>query len=215
MKNALIIFCILLLTSLVTFAQNAPDKERAIRIVTNDGKEYSGRIISEDSSKIIVEDADVNITVLRSNIASIQYFTNVKSLDYRNHSFMYLGVTVLQPGGLNIVAGKDFGKLGIRVAAGFLGKLTGAQVNFLFNISRSKSFNHHFSLGGGVLSGEFDLKDQYSYSNKERVSFPYVGAFYDLNFGGFFLETGLMLTAEKRIPDPQLALQLGYIYEFR
>lgn len=215
MKNTLIICCVFLLASLVTFAQENQDKERAARIVTRDGKEYSGKIISEDSSKIIVEDGDVRITVLRTNITSIQYFSSVKSLDYRNHSFAFLGVTLLQPGGLNIVAGKDFGKLGLRVSAGFLREITGVQANFLFNISRSKSFNHHFSLGGGMLHGYFDLQNQYGKVGSERITFPYVGAFYDLNYGGVFLETGLLLTAEKKIPDPQLSLQLGYVYEFR
>ncbi len=205
MRNLILAINMFVSVTMVCFAQT-PD--RAATVITNDGKEYSGKIISEDSLQIVIEDATTRITVFKTQITSIKYFTDVKELAKVNGDFTFVGISLLTPGGVNIVVGKDFGKFGARLAAGYIGTAAGIQGNFLFNLSRSKSFNSHLSVGVG--SSVIGTSNRYSSSS----TWTYIGGFYDLNYGGFFLETGLSIGSGS-YSNPQLMLQLGYVYEFR
>ncbi len=210
MKNKSIVFILLLLMYSAGFSQDA---ERFAKIQTDEGKEYSGKIISENSTQIVIEDGSTQITVLKTQISNIQYYNSLKELRTTKQSFSFLGLTILQPGGINLVAGREFGRFGARIAAGYIGAAAGIQANFLVNLSRSKSFNHHVSLGAGT--SYIDTPDSY-YGSSYTIhrTWQYIGGFYDLNYSGFFLETGLEVGSGS-FSNPQLALQIGYVYEFR
>ncbi len=209
MVKLLVILCFFI-TIGIGFAQSA---ERAATITTHEGKEYSGVIFSEDSTQMVIVDNGTKITVLKSQIAKIVYASNVKLLEPTYKEFSALGLTILQPGIVNLVGAYESGKLGGRLAIGYVGSSYGFQGNFLYNLSRTKSFNHHISFGAGYSHYSVPENTIYGTMNVIR-EWQYVGGFYDLNYGGFFVETGLTVGSGD-FSNPQLALQLGFVYEFR
>ncbi|MBK9247732.1 MAG: hypothetical protein IPM69_06350 [Ignavibacteria bacterium] len=209
MVKLLVIICFFVNVGLV-FAQST---NRAAIITTNEGKEYTGVIFSEDSTQIVIIDNGTKIMVTKSQIAKIVYYSDVNLLDRKINEFGSLGLTILQPGIINIVGEYEAGKLGGRLAVGYIGSSYGIQGNFLYNLGRTKSFNHHVSFGAGYSHYTTPEETIFGTVNVVR-EWQYIGGFYDLNFFGFFVETGLMVGSGD-FSNPQIALQLGFVYEFR
>ncbi len=211
MRNIILTVIVFISVTMVCFSQT---EDRAVKVITFDKREYSGKVISEDSQQIVIEDIGIQVTILKSQIATIKYFSSVKQLNELKEVFSFLGASLIMPGGLNIVVGHEHGRFGGRLSVGYIGSMGGIQGNFLVNLSRRKSFNHHLSIGFG--STYIDTKEYVQYWGEITTSktWTYVGGFYDLNYGGFFLETGLSIGSGD-FSNPQLMLQLGYVYEFR
>ena len=113
------------------------------------------------------------------------------------------GITLLLPGGYNILGGYQFQTFGLRAELGCIPYGDGGyggQVNFLLNLAKSKSFEANVSLAAG-------------FSQMGNNNFTYAGPCFDLNAGGFFIELGLGFGSGS-FQSPQLLFQLGYVGRF-
>jgi hypothetical protein len=123
--------------------------------------------------------------------------------------WMY-GITLLCPGGVNLLIGGQFENgYGLRFQGGLFGMSdmlsTGVQLNFLFNLKKTVDFEQNISVGiGSIMYNEFLVGD------RKTKGIHYVGMFYDVNISGFFLETGLAFN-RGRVSDSYVFLQFGYV----
>lgn len=130
--------------------------------------------------------------------------------EFSGKSYWMFGLTFLCPGGINLLAGKQYGSgYGWRLQAGCMSDLEeiyiiGAQWNFMYNLKKEPNFEHNLSVGLGISTFEM-----LPYHNTEELF--YSGFFYDVNVGGFFLETGIAFV-EANISKSFMFLQLGYVY---
>ncbi len=113
-----------------------------------------------------------------------------------------VGLTLLLPGGLNLIGGYHYDKFAAFGEIGFLPEVAfGFQVEFLYNLKTARHFEHNLGIGAGlsVIS--------------QNDSWAYLGIFYNLNLYGFFLEPGITI-GSGNAPNPQLWFQFGYVYRF-
>lgn len=130
-------------------------------------------------------------------------------IEAKNLGYSSLGLTLLQPGGLNILYGYQFENgMMFRLECGYFSTMSGAQANVGYTLRRSESFEHSFSIAAGF--SEMTLKG--SWDNK-HYDWAYAGLTYNLNWNGFFVEIG-MTVGEGDFTNPQLLLQFGYVYRF-
>lgn len=173
-------------------------------ITTKDGKKFLYHIYKYDSSYIYyIQDYSVNGKMKQSNILNFD-IADVSSIGYSS-----FGLTVGTPAALNIVYSyQSQSLLNFRIQGGIWGPANGIQANIGFNLSKSESFEHNLSICGGYSQ----LTDQKSFGDR-IYEWTYTGVCYNFNWGGFFTELGLTV-GEGNFSNPQLMLQLGYVYRF-
>jgi hypothetical protein len=170
-----------------TIIEQVPNKSLMIR--TRDGSEF---VYTFDEIEIIRKDT------LESHIR-----------DLRDVSYGELGINAGTPAGLNLAIGYWFSSLGIRASGMIFGsRMGGGQLNLGLKLSDNTNRSHVLALVAGT-----------SYSEREeiwfrrKVTWTYVGAAYELNLGGFFLQGGLTV-GEGDFSNPQIIIQIGYMYRF-
>ncbi|MGA2296813.1 MAG: hypothetical protein ABSG15_04605 [FCB group bacterium] len=152
-----------------------------------------------------------NIELNKREISSIEILRKPTSTAYSS-----FGITLIGPGGLNVVFGYMFSSGGFRIEGGTFNSVYGFQGNFLINLNKSESFESNISLGFGYTSIETDenIYDYgYNYNRKVTKDWTYGGIFYDFNFHGVFFEGGLSFGTGS-FSSPQLNVQIGYIFRF-
>jgi hypothetical protein len=130
--------------------------------------------------------------------------------DFKHAEYPELGINFGTPAGLNIAAGYWFGIVGTRLSGMYLGStISGIQANVGFKMSDNSNRSHVLA---AVFGASHLILDEDSYFERER-NWTYVGAAYNLNLGGFFLEAGVTV-GHGDYSSPQVVLQLGYMYRF-
>ena len=169
-------------------------------------KTYNGSLTAvTDSSYTIQNKSGVSFNINRADVKSI----DIVPVTGRK-AYPMFGLTLLMPGGLNALFGYQFTSgIGFRVEAGYIGTLSGFQGNFMYNLSKSRSFEHNLSIGFGHMSGTQNK----GLFNEETKTWTYAGLFYDLNIYGLFLELGVT-AGSGGFTNPQIAFQFGYVYRF-
>ncbi len=194
-------------------------------IIMINGKKYEGHIkrITKDKIYVLLENSS-ELELNQSEIKSYEYHSTTQS------GYPAFGATIGTPGILNLVGYYNFSNnLQLRIQGGGLSRddpaytgyysdevMTGGyglQVNFGYLLSVSDHFEHCLSLSLGYM--ELYYQDYNYYFGKYSYDYDwgYVGLNYNINWGGFFAEIGLS-AGEGDFSNPQLMIQLGYVYRF-
>ncbi|MCZ7558083.1 MAG: hypothetical protein M5R41_16905 [Bacteroidia bacterium] len=172
-----------------TIIEQVPNKSLKIR--TRDGSEY---VYSFDDIEIIRKEA---------------VWVDDQITDLREAAYYELGANFGTPAGFNIAFGRWFGTLGLRLSGALYGDaLAGAQLNIGFKLSDNSNRSHVLALIAG--SSRLEKDDGWFTRNKY---WTYLGAVYELNLGGFFLQAGASV-GEGDYSNPQLMFQIGYMHRF-
>ncbi len=175
-----------------TIIEQIPNKQLKIR--TRDGSEF---VYTFDE-----------IEVIRKESAAEIYFDDTR--DLMDAPYFELGVNFGTPGGLNLAFGRWFGIAGARLSGMYLGDaLAGVQGNIGFKLSDNSNRSHVLA----AIFGTSQLKENSGTYWQRSRSWTYIGAAYELNLHGFFLQAGLSVGSGD-FSSPQLMLQLGYMYRF-
>ena len=146
-------------------------------------------------------------------------------LNSQNNDYSMFGASLICPGGINLIWGRQFTKHGIRAEIGMIPeKMFGMQLNYLFNLDKRESFEHNISVGIGYsyLKDNTYVSDSYynlggyvvdGYGYYRDDDWTYAGVFYDINIYGLFLEGGITIGSGD-FSNPQLSFQIGYVYRF-
>lgn len=199
-----------------------------LKVETNAGIIFQGFCTKENNYEIWLKGSDdTEYQIKKSQIKTIQILKkdndrynpyevvdnipNSKSADVGENSniakslkseYPMVGLTLLLPGGLNLIGGYHYDKFAAFGEIGFLPQVAfGFQVEFLYNLKTARHFEHNLGIGAGlsVIS--------------QNDSWAYLGIFYNLNLYGFFLEPGITI-GSGNAPNPQLWFQFGYVYRF-
>lgn len=187
------------------------------RVITTGGREYEGKILHDSSDYLLIRiNDDSEVKIAHDQVSIVESASAPEHLG--KQVYPLFGITLGTPAGLQLVGGEYFNGFGIRASAGYLGKIYGAQINFVKNISKSQNFSSNLSVFAGYSHMEFRTTMTYNglfYSSVPIVDhWTYGGLAFDLNWGGFFLEAGLSL-GSGTFSNPQLGLQIGYVHEYR
>lgn len=109
----------------------------------------------------------------------------------------YLGVTLLFPGGINLVFAKTTETIGFRLQGGYIGTMYGFSGNLLINIRKTQNFDINVGFCAGYTALE-ETKSRnyyydYSYSYSRMGSYTYAGGTFDFNYNGLFAELGVVI----------------------
>jgi len=199
-----------------------------LKVFTNDNNSFQGIGTQENEEMMWLSGShNTEYQIKKSNIKEIQILKhnsdkynpyevvdnipNSKSADVGENSniakslkseYPMVGLTLLLPGGLNLIGGYHYDKFAAFGEIGFLPQVAfGFQVEFLYNLKTARHFEHNLGIGAGlsVIS--------------QNDSWAYLGIFYNLNLYGFFLEPGITI-GSGNAPNPQLWFQFGYVYRF-
>ncbi len=214
-------------------------KETDANIITKDSLSYKVHIyfIDNDSVYYDIGKNKAQRSIPRSKVLEINYYSGEESgqIEGLNEvkpsvnnngegknlpaiseqivgSYWMYGLTVLCPGGINLLLGKQSDNgFGWRLQGGLSPDMKdyliyGAQWNFMYNLKKTKDVEHNLSVGLGITTFEFEKLD---YRWKSELF--YTGFFYDVNVNGFFLETGIAF-AEANVSKPFMFIQLGYVF---
>ncbi len=132
-----------------------------------------------------------------------------ETMDLRHTPYSELGVNVGTPAGLNAAFGRWFGLFGLRLSGMlYYPALAGAQLNFGFKLSDNANRSHVLAL----IAGSSVIEDSWGWYARDKY-WTYLGAVYELNLSGFFLQAGASV-GEGDYSNPQLMVQIGYMYRF-
>ncbi len=126
--------------------------------------------------------------------------------------FVALGAGIGSPSGVTVNAAGYFAPVALRLSGGYWGsRWNGFQGDLGILFNSSPSFAHGISLIGGVFRTNPLLpNDSGAIQERDRIV-HYVGAAYDMYLSGFFFQIGLA-HGHGDYPDPQLAVQCGYLF---
>jgi len=190
---------------IIVLPKNQIEKIEALYsdIKLQNGISYKGHILKKTDSIITVRSLRGVIYTLQKNEISVlnQHST------YQDSSFLLLGITIFNPGRINILGGYHFGIFGFRAEFGGNDIGWGTQANFLLNAYQSKYLEVNFSLCAGYTS----FRD-------EEWGF-YGGPCVDINAGGIFLESGFGFFSSasdfyEGLNTPKFIFQIGFVYRF-
>ncbi len=123
-----------------------------------------------------------------------------------SYSYPEIGVTVLSPGGINLMAGYTTEWLNARIAGMYLGKTFGFQSELNFNVKN----NENSRSGPGIVIGYVDASEpsaNFEYTtNDEGVRGLLLGAQYSWNYHLFYISVGGAATLINANTDPPFAL---------
>ena len=188
-------------------------KQRTVLIKTLTGTKYEATIKNFNDSLFIINTTGKNeVSIKRNEVVSLELDNPLEKKGYP-----MFGITAITPGGLNLLFGQHFGNFGIRLQGGLLplsATMWGFQGNLLYNFQKSESFENNISIAFGQLNipikKGFSLWEGTIYENGD---WTYAAVCYDFNTSGFFLEIGLSF-GSGYFSNPQVLLQLGYVYRF-
>ncbi|MBI5325433.1 MAG: hypothetical protein HZB41_09220 [Ignavibacteriae bacterium] len=171
-------------------------------ITTKSGEVYEGNITNVDDNNFYITTKSGLPVIIPKSIVEKVFLSN----NYKEKQYAMFGPTFLLPGGINLLFGYHYSTFGVRGEFGIFpvdDAIYGFQMNVFYNLFRNKSFEHNVSIAGG-----YSHQDHYI----DR-DWAYIGVMYDFNIYGFFMEFGLTL-GSGYYSNPQMALQLGYVYRF-
>jgi hypothetical protein len=140
-------------------------------------------------------------------------FAEEKAITYE---YPELGVSLLTPGGVNVMLGYSMNDFTVRASGMSLGKTFGLQAEFDYNLGKS----NYYKNGPGVVLGYMDYSDEsgnvHVTTNGKGVRGVVLGAHYFWNWGLFYSSLGLSYTAINPNTDPPVALlfNIGINYRF-
>lgn len=205
---------ILLLALALSFAYNRNifAQEQFDIIYLKNGSKVIGIIVDQKSNqKIKIRTKDGSEYVYNLNeIEKIRkgvFEINLKSI--KEVSYFESGINLGTPSGINGAFGYWNGPIGYRITGMYYGSdLNGIQLNIGFKLSDNTKQMHNLAL----IAGTLQFKDENG--NTEGIMYwKYIGLVYNLNFQGFFLETGLTI-GNGSFSSPQLVFQIGYMHRF-
>jgi hypothetical protein len=116
-----------------------------------------------------------------------------------------LGVSLLNPGGINLVAVRPLvNRLGLKMSGGYLGSTWGFQGNLYVVLRRGHPIRHDLALIAGTWN--HDTKS----AGAER--WTYGGIAYNFHLRRFFVETSLQLGEGDCDCDGYLTFELGFTF---
>jgi hypothetical protein len=177
---------------------------RLILWVNDDIDDIDGKILAIDSTEFQVLLKSGQVIKLPKKL--------VKEYQEMKTSFVSYGFVLGTPAGINLSFGYQSNRFGFRVSGFYLPTVSGIQGNYFFELSRSSSFASFISLC--LVASKIDNKENPYWGNSysKISSWEGYGINLGMNWGGFFLELG-STWGSGSYSSPQLALQLGYIYE--
>jgi hypothetical protein len=188
------------------------------KVELESGGTYTGTIISDTADSVVLLLSDsVVIAIPKSSITNMEYSVPLRPAN----NYWSAGVVLGSLNLLQAVGSYDFEDYGIRLSLAMKDSLA-FQLNLFTKLLRTDHFSHELSGLVGVAShnGEF-----LRFNTETRVKY-FIGVAYAAHWYGFFAELGSVFGDHYyRYPgatpgvgwslNPQLLLQLGYIYEFR
>ncbi|MFZ1729990.1 MAG: hypothetical protein WBQ23_02215 [Bacteroidota bacterium] len=175
-----------------TIVEQIPNKQLKIR--TRDGSEF---VYTFDEIEVIRKE-----TIDEPPIAPAP--------DLKDASYYELGVNIGTPAGINLAMGKWFGIVGARLSGMYFGdQLAGLQGNIGFKLSDNRKRSHVLA----AIFGASHLEENYRTSQQRSLEWTFVGAVYELNLRGFFVQGGLTVGSGD-FSSPQAFFQIGYMYRF-
>lgn len=216
------------------------------RITTQSGNVYTGTVVEESRNHITMNTSDgINVEIPRNQILNrttvnpsappqqapaqqgyyLDKYGNRQPMGYypqNNYtSHGHLGISLLFPGGINLVFGSTSNDIGFRFQAGYADVMYGLMGTFLINLKQTPDFEINL----GICAGYTSIEDEgtiytggYSpyYEFKTMVDWTYAGATVDFNYKGLFAEIGLVVGdfeyISQRIESPQVLIQFGYLF---
>ena len=148
--------------------------------------------------------------------------SDVDKIDFKSKSFYQykktsaeLGVTLGTPAGLNVVGAKHFDNLMVKASGFYLGyPVKGIQLELGYKFSEYDRTYNAFNIVAGIAEYGEKERINFHWSIYNYKSWKYIGIVYNLNTNGFYLQSGLSI-GEGDFTNPQLLLQVGYVYQFR
>jgi len=182
-------------------------QEQVDAIYLKDGSKILGIIIEQipnTSVKIRMKDGSEFVFSFDKIEKIVKENTSVLPIDLKEKSYLELGVNIGIPSAFNVSLGNWFGPFGLRLSGMSFEKAKGFQVNIEYKLSDNIDRRHGLA---AVLGSSKIISDGLA---KE---WNYFGITYELNWSGFFFETG-MSAGKGSFSSPQLLLQIGYMYRF-
>ncbi|MFH1051268.1 MAG: hypothetical protein V1779_10125 [bacterium] len=208
MKKSVLLIIIFLATTISAFSEDLIDV-----IYLKDSTVIEGYIIQQEPNK------PISLQLLNGDFITIDYEKVVritkkdKSKYYYNLDYFEAGINLGTPGGVNLLVGKWFSPIGIKVSGMNLGKIYGIQGNLMYKISDDYNTCHSLGLSTGVSHMELEKTDIWGETETEIYDWQYYGVVYNLNWSGFWLEAGLC-GGTGDFTSPQLMAQIGFTYRF-
>ena len=185
-----------------------------------------GQII-EQVPNVSITIKDLNNNLIKIDMSNVQKMMKVeyedKTIYYKDYS--EFGGSLGTPAGLNLNYVHWFSPYGIGISGMYWGDFYGIQGNFKYKLSDNRDRSHSLSLIAGRWYISYQNIDPYmGYEEDNLFDWKYIGATYNLNYGGFWLEVGITASEVKIEPKvevfnfdgilPQLVFQIGYVYRF-
>ncbi len=170
-----------------TIIEQVPNK--SLKIKTKDGSEF---VYTFDEIEII----------RKENVEGMPGYSDTQS-------YPELGVNFGTPAGINFAMGYQFGLVGLRLSGMIWGRpISGLQMNVGFRLSDNADRSHVVA----AILGSMEVEEDLGFSSRMR-EWNYVGAVYELNLSGFFLQAGATVGSGD-FSSPQLVFQIGYMHRF-
>jgi hypothetical protein len=209
MKSRLL-FTIVFIIASVSFAS------AQVRIRCYYGQKYYGTILKDSADEVVIKTYEGEKVILgKAYIIGID--SNVDASEANGPtSFPLVGGSLGTPAALHLIGGYYMGPIGARASLGYLGRLYGAQLNLYRNLTRKEGFSQNLGIAAGYSNIPHFVFDE----NTSRIfvdrtmTWTYISAVYDVNVNGIFGEIGLSFGSGS-FSNPQLMLQVGYVFEFR
>ncbi len=208
MKKSILLTIIFLSSIIVGYAEDYVDV-----VYLKDSTVIEGYIIEQVPNKsLTIKKIDGELMTI--DIEKVEKMTkkDKSKVSLKNKNYWELGINFGTPGGLNLLVGKWFSPVGIKVSGMNLGSMYGVQGNLMYKLSDNYSRCHSLGLIFGVSHIELEKTNGWN-TETEIKDWQYYGAAYNLNWGGFWLEVGLT-GGDGDFKAPQLAFQIGYTYRF-
>ncbi len=195
-------------------------------IYLKDSTVIKGYIIEQVPNESITI-KDLNDKIVKIEMSNIQKMVKVeyedKTIYYKDYS--EFGVSFGTPAGLNLNFVHWFSPYGLGFSGMYFGSMYGFQGNFKYKLSDNKDRSHSLSLIAGNWYISYKKSDPFMEYEEDNLSdWKYIGASYNLNYEGFWLEVGLTISNIRIEPKdedlnldgtlPQLVFQIGYVYRF-
>jgi hypothetical protein len=195
-------------------------------IQLKDSSVVRGHII-EQVPNVSITIKDLNNNLIKIDMSKVQKMMKVEYEDKTFYSKDYseFGVSLVTPAGLNLNYVHWFSPYGIGISGMYWGDFYGIQGNFKFKLSDNRDRSHSLSLVAGRCYMSYQRTTPFtSYEENNLFDWKYIGATYNLNYSGFWLEVGITASEVKIEPKkevntfdgilPQLVFQIGYVYRF-
>jgi hypothetical protein len=139
-------------------------------------------------------------------------FSEEKTISY---DYPELGLSVLTPGGFNVMVGYSMNDFTLRASGMYLKKTFGFQTEYDYNLGRS----NYYKNGPGFVLGYMDYSDTTGNvqvnTNGKGVRGLIVGAHYFWNWGLFYTSLGLAYTAINPNTNPPISILVNFGINYR